>query len=981
MSCLGSPPTFDNPSTWSLSHDGSSCNNTASINISAPCGSSGYTVKLIRNNGTITTVYTASIPDGPISGMNFSYTDSPPCGAGSIDYTWEIFCDAALQSSSSTQGVTQGDDPSLSEDTLTTANCANTLHLRVINNCGSCSGNAVLYRNFEGAPDFSAGEIISTQAVNQGPADQTFTYTDTPPCGRGTYYYQWRVELPQGNFTGTLHSTTQGGPALITASNAIADAHCNINATVQIDKVCGECAGTVKLFRNGLQIFSQVVPAGPLIGYAANFTESPGDGSWSYQWKVYNNLAIVDDTSLVTTVHNTCLIDSYDPQNLPLPPGQLEKHIVLVQVTRTGPRSYQYTDYQMLADNEQRTEWWYHKNGGCGSFRLLTHELFPDIMSDVLGESWEIHVRIKLGGETHYTTWYRGVIRAIRSEEQGAEQLTDVRGYGYVEMLDNVQVQKKYPAGMTVKQIVDDIMDTLVCPNTRIIRPIDLDPTNGDSGADPSPYITKTDLHFECSALKAIKFLAELQGNREFGVDGAGLFYFRTSSATVVKSFYDGLDLLTRIAGGKTFVQSNELKVAGKAFGGRDYLQVRGDVTDISNNGLYESPVEVPWVTGDADASAWADNIISKSKGSQAWSIFEWKNVDDRVDANHPLGSIRVYGGDISNDFSTYDVGKIQYVEGGWPNRNEIREMGQPMIQKSIDEPPLKARFYLGYYPRDVIEELEVRIREQVEFMKGRWKQFRYPVDITNQTPDTGHLPGELLHFRPVDITNLSISRDITNYDVINNPSEIQDLTNPRGVLLSWLAKQWTKLSTRRTFKTALPTRGLFIGEIVSLVTDVTNGQFGVIYWWTGNAWSVVGSGGGGGGGGGGGVSLSNNPPTTIHPDDTANPGVGVQASRDDHQHAIATDVAVDVQSANAEGTSTSFSRADHQHRGVRSINVDNFPLLYGAIDITNGVYIKVTQVGNQLKFDVDDLVAYINTLQLAAYNPITDPVFWALMG
>lgn len=67
---------------------------------------------------------------------------------------------------------------------------------------------------------------------------------------------------------------------------------------------------------------------------------------------------------------------------------------------------------------------------------------------------------------------------------------------------------------------------------------------------------------------------------------------------------------------------------------------------------------------------------------------------------------------------------------------------------------------------------------------------------------------------------------------------------------------------------------------------------------------------------GGTGTPLSDNNPTTIDPDDAASPGVGAQASRDDHQHAISCAAPLQgVGGANAEGTANSFSRSDHNHK------------------------------------------------------------------
>ncbi len=970
-------PTFADPSTWTLSPV--SCTNTATIHVNAGCGSTGYSIRLRRvQNAVTTTVYTTSIPDGPLSGTAFSYDDAPPCGNGEIGYYWEILCEGSVQSTSDTKSVFQGDNPTIVTDTLThdPGSCENVATLRVTTPCGTCGGSAKLYRSQGGTPSFVPGEVVYTGAIGTGPTDNTFTHTETPPCIRGLYYYQWRIELTAGNTSGTAHSAVSGGAATITFEETTVDSVCNITSRIQVSKPCGECAGTVKLFRKlntpptfdaGEMVFSDTVPAGPLIGTQYEYTEAPGDGIWHYAWRVYADTAVVDDESSDMMVTAYC--NPYIIQQVELPAGEFEKLIVLVQVTGSPAGGLIFTDKKILNLAEQRFEWWYHKNGGCAGFRLLTHELIDDeFFEDTIAQSWEVHVRIKLGGESDYTTWYRGVVRAVKHQEQGTDEYADINGYGYVEMLDKIQVQRIYAAGWTVKQIVDDIIATDVKPYTRIVRPVDLDITNGDSGVSASGYVIQDPVHFECSALRAIKWLAELQGGREWGVDAHRQFYFRPTSTDLGASFFLAKDVIDRVAGGKSFGQTNSIKMAGKSYGSRDHLKIREDVTDVTNYGRRETTVEVPWVTGDADASRWADNIINANKGRQDWAVITKKSVTSHLDASHPLPQITVYGEDVSNDVHTYDIAKIQYMEGGVRAPQEIREKGAPKKQGDSDQ-PLKAMYYLGKYPNDLIDELRERAYDQIEALKGRHKQVRVPNDVSN-LPLAGHIPGEFLHYR----------RDVTNLDVTNNPAELQDYTNPRGVALTWLDKQWTKLSTRRTFH-VLPSRGKYIGEMVSLITDVTSGQFGELRWWTGTAWEAVGSGSSGGGGGGSGASLGSLTPTSIEPDDTGVVGVATYASREDHQHAIVTDVALDVTNTNAEGVATSFSRSDHRHRGIRTVKLKGGADIDGYVDITNGIYIRITQTGNTLAFDVDDLVAYVNSLALAAYNPITDPVFWALMG
>ena len=62
---------------------------------------------------------------------------------------------------------------------------------------------------------------------------------------------------------------------------------------------------------------------------------------------------------------------------------------------------------------------------------------------------------------------------------------------------------------------------------------------------------------------------------------------------------------------------------------------------------------------------------------------------------------------------------------------------------------------------------------------------------------------------------------------------------------------------------------------------------------------------------------LSDTVPNTIEPDDSASAGVATQASRQDHEHAIAAAIPtgdVAESASAAEGSATSFARSDHLH-------------------------------------------------------------------
>lgn len=595
-------------------------------------------------------------------------------------------------------------------------------------------------------------------------------------------------------------------------------------------------------------------------------------------------------TSLTTTLPEGHIVDSgvddpaetvrevslQDTIGCSLPHDGIDELIVLVQVTGSPATGFTYTDKRILSKTYQKIEWDYYRNGGCGAFRLLLRESFPELQTAV-ENNWEIHVRVRTQTQANevttvqgtassiasdltqssYETWYRGQIRNVNFEQQSTEQLIDVRGWGYIEQVNRVFVQKTYKAGLRVDDIVADILEHYLTPYTRIIRSTaSYDPTN--RGIDPSPYKIIGDLRFECTAFRALKFLAELQGSREWGVDADRRFYWRQTSSTVMQNLYLDRDGIAAKTGGRANYRINQLKVEGEHCGGREHLTIRGDVTDITQRGLYEFAVEQPWLTHTQDASRWADNIIADRKSRRDWVIIEWQDISRRIERQHPLGKIQYSAtSDVTLALTAYDVCKIHYTKGGFQNRSEIREVGAARQQAKLDTPVLRAEICLGSPPKDLLEEIE-EIRDQTEALKSKWKQYRYPKDATvglhsvsklpNLLDISGKIPGEILSYRPIT--------DVTNYDVTNSPIEIQDITNPRNVRVSWIDKQWVKDSIHRTFH-SLPTRGKFIGERISVITDTTNFQYGDDYIWDGKAWikitsgvtdSIVSSGSSGGG-------------------------------------------------------------------------------------------------------------------------------------
>lgn len=85
----------------------------------------------------------------------------------------------------------------------------------------------------------------------------------------------------------------------------------------------------------------------------------------------------------------------------------------------------------------------------------------------------------------------------------------------------------------------------------------------------------------------------------------------------------------------------------------------------------------------------------------------------------------------------------------------------------------------------------------------------------------------------------------------------------------------------------------------------------------------------------------------------SATDGSASTFSRSDHTHTFSTATPTDIGSANAAGTSTSFIRADHVHKGVHSVNANGGTQEFGDLQLKNGNGASVTDNGSGV-FTVD---------------------------
>jgi hypothetical protein len=677
-----------------------------------------------------------------------------------------------------------------------------------------------------------------------GPATYNYSKVVSLQCNDpGPYTWSVRIECDSGGgpFSeshGTF-SVDDKKPQLTNFDASIDSEACTYAASVSYHAPCGVKAGdwTLEIYMkkgaaSGLQAGDKI--AGPVAipcgigdaGTSANGSIT-GKGTHYFTFVLKRNGAVDSQTlKLVECFGCEPTEGVVFAGGNAFPLDSIAETIWLVKPIKSAA-GFTYEDQRLLSQTYRMIDWWYYRNGGCGPFDLVLGENFPELEIALQGQ-YEIHVRIKLPTDSDFTTWYRGIIRAGERRTRGDDTVTELRGQGYNSLLSEIYVGRRYPKGLTASQIVNDLIDNYIKPNSKIARPVDVDNTlNGTagSGVDSTSYVTRGPVHFECSVLKALKFLAEIEGGMEFGVAANRAFFFRKKGTNTTNALFVGKDLTDITDAGKEVHKINQIRVEGKGFGAREFNAVFGDPTDITKYGLFERQIEVPWIEQQDDAIRWANNIITAKRDTTPWKTITWDGVNARLEIKHPVTAIdqlRVYDNQTSaTAYNDYDINKIHYYKGWLPgNKGEVREKRRPRDDKKGDNPELRAVITTGFHHHDLVEELEEKLFDQVGAIKGKLQQFRNPfIDVT--------LPG---------------SNDVSLYAVQmqgipNIPSSV-DVTNGPVKMAFWDGTRWVDVIAMRTGE-QLPAWGNFPGEEF-IQWNNTSHTIGTKYYWTGGGWVQV---------------------------------------------------------------------------------------------------------------------------------------------
>lgn len=234
---------------------------------------------------------------------------------------------------------------------------------------------------------------------------------------------------------------------------------------------------------------------------------------------------------------------------------------------------------------------------GCGAFSFI----LDDEPSFTIG----FRTRVDIHPYFDESPWFTGFIQTI--PQTGQKKPFEYTGFGFFDQLDWITITQSYSSD-DVTDIVKDIIQNYVAPSTQIIY---------NAAKIEATGYTVNSIDFDHAFAKdAIQTLADMAQDFEFGVDDSREFYFRAIDTNVNYSYWIGKQFQNAEIEEDPFSVRNKLyiKMGEIQAGGSNIIGSVQDDPSISTHGLREDIVTVPESLNAADATRWANLILSEKK-------------------------------------------------------------------------------------------------------------------------------------------------------------------------------------------------------------------------------------------------------------------------------------------------------------------------------------------------------------------------------
>jgi len=294
--------------------------------------------------------------------------------------------------------------------------------------------------------------------------------------------------------------------------------------------------------------------------------------------------------------------------------------------------------------------WEYNRIGGCGACTLVI--ALPYTAIDQIAAGMEVQIDCLTENGLEYKTWYRGEV-GLREQVLGGVDIVTIQAQGYVTQLDRVRMDNITYASTDTGSIVADIIDTYVISDTDIKR------TNA-LGLVVATDFTIDTITFNGTAMEAIRTLAELTGNAEWGVNLDREIFFKIRGETVTKA-YNTRDF-TALSESEDF---SNIKNQYKLFGSGDYVRERGDSASQTTYDKRSDILQQRAIGSNTVADQYIDGFLTETKNPIKTFAGRLSNVRKRIEGDViPLGLVKIMNIDAAYKWKSYQLGNINYSLG-----------------------------------------------------------------------------------------------------------------------------------------------------------------------------------------------------------------------------------------------------------------------------------------------------------------------------
>ena len=292
-----------------------------------------------------------------------------------------------------------------------------------------------------------------------------------------------------------------------------------------------------------------------------------------------------------------------------------------------------------------KVSWEWNRIGGCGRCSLTINKAYRNIIFDAQDD---IQIRVASGATSKMV--YRGYIaNIIPNLKINQDIVLDVRGY--FDLLKKIIVHTsgdtRAYSSKTVAFMADDIADTFIVPNT----PITI------AGALTAGDFTADSLEFFGTVEDALRTLAELQGDIEYGVDEDLIFFWNTESTTIARKFFVGnnVSVLERRISFDNLV--NKLYLVGGDVAGVKYKNTAEATDSQAQYYLAEEIINNSSIITANVAVQYLGAILTERSTPQFSIRAQIKNTDLRLEDTLPIGLVSFYD-------ATYDYASLGDIIG-----------------------------------------------------------------------------------------------------------------------------------------------------------------------------------------------------------------------------------------------------------------------------------------------------------------------------